>query len=55
MALPFIILAIIVIALIIAIIATYNGLVQAKMKVDNSWSQNDVQLQRRFDIIPNFV
>ncbi|MBQ3414072.1 MAG: LemA family protein [Clostridia bacterium] len=55
MALPFIILAIIVIALIIAIIATYNGLVQAKMKVDNSWSQIDVQLQRRFDLIPNFV
>ena len=50
-----IILAIIVISLIIAVIAIYNGLVQAKMKVDNSWSQIDIQLQRRFDLIPNFV
>ena len=33
----------------------YNKLVNAKMKVDNSWSQIDVQLQRRFDLIPNFV
>ena len=33
----------------------YNGLVQAKIKVDNAWSQIDIQLQRRFDLIPNFV
>lgn len=46
----------IIIFLIIAfIISTYNGLVQSKMKVDNAWSQIDVQLQRRFDLIPNFV
>ena len=46
----------IIIVLIIAfIISTYNGLVQSKMKVDNAWSQIDVQLQRRFDLIPNFV
>ena len=49
-----IILAIIVVA-IFAIIAMYNGLVQSKIKVDNAWSQIDVQLQRRFDLIPNFV
>lgn len=49
-----IILAIVVI-LIIAIISMYNSLVSAKMKVDNAWSQIDVQLQRRFDLIPNFV
>ena len=49
-----IIIAIIVI-LVIAIIAMYNGLVQARIKVDNAWSQIDVQLQRRFDLIPNFV
>lgn len=49
-----IILAILV-ALVIAIISMYNGLVQSKMKVDNAWSQIDVQLQRRFDLIPNFV
>ena len=50
----FIILAIVVI-IIIAIIAMYNGLVSARIKVDNAWSQIDVQLQRRFDLIPNFV
>ena len=49
-----IILAIVVI-LVIAIISMYNSLVSAKVKVDNAWSQIDVQLQRRFDLIPNFV
>ena len=49
-----IILAIVVI-LVFAIIGMYNGLVQSKIKVDNAWSQIDVQLQRRFDLIPNFV
>lgn len=45
----------IIVLLIIAIIAMYNGLVSARVKVDNAWSQIDVQLQRRFDLIPNFV
>ena len=49
-----IILAIVVI-LVIAVIAMYNSLVSAKIRVDNAWSQIDVQLQRRFDLIPNFV
>ena len=49
-----IILAVVVIV-VIAVIAMYNGLVQARIKVDNAWSQIDVQLQRRFDLIPNFV
>ncbi len=48
--------ALIVIAIIIiAIIGIYNSLVSSKLKVDNAWSQIDVQLQRRFDLIPNFV
>ena len=49
-----IILAIVVI-LVIAIISMYNGLVSSRVKVDNAWSQIDVQLQRRFDLLPNFV
>ncbi len=45
----------IVVVLVFAIIGMYNSLVQTKIKVDNAWSQIDVQLQRRFDLIPNFV
>ena len=48
--------ALIVVALLIIwIIVMYNSLVSAKLKVDNAWSQIDVQLQRRFDLLPNFV
>ena len=46
---------IIIAVIIIFIIATYNGLVVARQKVKNAWSQIDVQLQRRFDLIPNFI
>lgn len=49
------IILIVIVVLIVAIISIYNGLVQSKIKVDNAWSQIDVQLQRRFDLIPNFV
>ena len=46
---------IVVVAIVIWLIGSYNSLVQAKLKVDNSFSQIDVQLQRRFDLIPNLV
>lgn len=46
---------IIIVLLVIWIIAMYNNLIKARQKVDNAWSQIDVQLQRRFDLIPNFV
>ncbi|WP_409200827.1 LemA family protein [Methanobrevibacter sp. DSM 116169] len=52
--LGYIILAIIVI-IAIAIIFLYNGLINAKNKVKNAWSQIDVQLTRRADLIPNLV
>ena len=45
----------ILIVVVLFIIATYNGLVAGRQKVKNAWSQIDVQLQRRFDLIPNFV
>ena len=41
--------------LVIWVIAIYNRLVTFKQRVDNAWSQIDVSLQRRFDLIPNFV
>lgn len=46
---------IIIVLLVVWIISIYNGLIKSRQKVDNAWSQIDVQLQRRFDLIPNFV
>lgn len=37
------------------LIATYNKLVQLRQRVQNAWSQVDVQLKRRYDLIPNLV
>lgn len=36
-------------------IVTYNGLVAGKNQVANGWKQIDVQLKRRYDLIPNLV
>ena len=51
--------AVLVVIIIIAIVAwaikMYNKLVDGRNKVKNSWSQVDVQLKRRFDLIPNLV
>ena len=48
--------ALIIIALLVIwVIAIYNRLVTFRQRVDNAWSQIDVSLQRRFDLIPNFV
>lgn len=50
------IIAVIIIAvLVVFVIFMYNNLVRLRQKVKNSWSQIDVQLQRRFDLIPNLV
>lgn len=50
-----IILIIIIIILLIYIIASYNLLVTGKNRVKNAWYQIDVQLKRRYDLIPNLV
>lgn len=39
----------------VALIAMYNRLVVLRNRVDNAWSQIDVQLKRRYDLIPNLV
>lgn len=49
-----VILAIIVL-LVIFVIVTYNGLIRSRNQVENAWSQIDVQLKRRIDLIPNLV
>ena len=41
--------------LLLALVGIYNGLVQLRNQVDNGWSQIDVQLKRRHDLIPNLV
>ncbi|OPZ74608.1 MAG: LemA family protein [Firmicutes bacterium ADurb.Bin456] len=51
------IISLLVVLLLIGVflIATYNKLVQLRQRVQNSWSQVDVQLKRRYDLIPNLV
>jgi len=44
-----------VVLLILFVISAYNLLVRLRNQVDNSWSQIDVQLKRRHDLIPNLV
>ena len=46
---------IIIVLFILFVISIYNSLVVARQKVKNAWSQIDVQLQRRFDLVPNLV
>jgi LemA protein len=41
--------------LVVSVIGIYNGLVNKKVETENSWSQIDVQLKRRHDLIPNLV
>jgi LemA protein len=40
---------------ILWLVGVYNGLITAKNRVDESWSDIDVQLKRRYDLIPNLV
>ncbi len=44
-----------VIVLAIWVIAKYNQLVGLRNRIENAWSQIDVQLRRRYDLIPNLV
>lgn len=50
-----IVVAIIVALFILSVISMYNSLVRLRNQVDNAWSQIDVQLKRRHDLIPNLV
>ena len=49
-----ILLAVVVLA-VIFVISMHNGLVSLKVQCDNAWSDIDVQLKRRYDLIPNLV
>lgn len=40
---------------VLYVVVQYNGLVRLRNRIENAWSQIDVQLQRRYDLIPNLV
>ena len=45
----------IVVVIVVAFAAMYNGLVRLKVRTDEAWSDISVQLKRRYDLIPNLV
>ena len=55
MSIELIIALVVTVILIFYLISIYNNLVSLKNRVDNGWAQIDVQLQRRYDLIPNLV
>lgn len=52
---PWIIIGVVVVLIALYVVSTYNGLVSLKNRVQDQWSQIDVELKRRFDLIPNLV
>lgn len=55
MSIGWIIAIVVIVLLALVLIGMYNSLIKLRLKVKNSWSQIDVQLQRRFDLIPNLI
>jgi len=52
---PLIIIAVVIVAFVLFVIGVYNGLQRKRIAVDNAWSDIDVQLKRRHDLVPNLV
>ncbi len=50
-----IIVGVVVVLLVLYVVVSYNGLVRLRNRIDNAWAQIDVQLKRRYDLIPNLV
>ena len=46
---------ILVVLAVLVIVAMYNGLIRLRVQADNAWADIDVQLKRRYDLIPNLV
>src|SRR3984893_1657466 len=51
----FLFLIVVVVGLVVYLMTAYNSLVRLKLQCDNAWSDIDVQLKRRYDLIPNIV
>ncbi len=49
------IILIVIVLIIIWLIAVYNSLIKSRNRVDEAWSDIDVQLKRRYDLIPNLI
>ena len=52
---PGLIVLLVIVALVVIIGLMYNGLVQLRVRAESAWSDIDVQLKRRHDLIPNLV
>jgi len=52
---PLLLILVIIGAVVVIVIGIYNSLVRLRQQVKNAWSQIDVQLKRRYDLIPNLV
>ncbi len=50
-----IVVIVVLVVIVVGVIAIYNGLVQRRLRVDEAFSQIDVQLKRRHDLVPNLV
>ena len=50
-----VVILVLLLLLIVFVITVYNALIRLRNQVDNAWSQIDVQLKRRHDLIPNLV
>ena len=46
---------VVLVIIILAVIGIYNGFIQKRNRVQDAWAQIDVQLKRRYDLIPNLV
>lgn len=51
----FIVIGGVILVVVVAVVSIYNALVAMRNRVKNAWAQIDVQLKRRYDLIPNLV
>jgi LemA protein len=49
------VIGVLLVVLVAYLILLYNGLVKLRNRIENAWAQIDVQLKRRYDLIPNLV